>query len=83
MADRGTDETREAAAACFEGAVMVEGFVLIATAVEAETGDKVWAIRTDPDQGAFPTMGLAHLASAYLDEMVRAQLGYTDEDDEE
>jgi hypothetical protein len=82
MTDTDVDTIREAAAACFEGAVMVEGFILVTTAVEAETGDRVWAVRTDPDQGAFPTMGLAHLAQAYLDEMTRVHLGYADEDDD-
>lgn len=77
--DLAISETRAAAHACFEEGVMVEGFMLISTAID-QHGERRWAIRSDPDQGAFVTMGLAALARAYLEEHIDAHLGYHHEE---
>ena len=79
----GLSEIRNAVPAMFDGEVMVEDFLTIATAIEAETGERVWAIRTDPTGSAFTVMALSALAKAYLDEQISLLLGYHDDGDDD
>lgn len=61
---------------------MVEGYVLITVAIEAETGQRVWAIRSDPSASVFTVMGLARLAQEFMEEQVSAMLGYEPPEEE-
>lgn len=74
----GEAEARLAAEAAFGRPVMLEGYLLITTAVDAD-GARVWAIRGDVNASAFTNLGLAHLAHRYLEDLTEGMLAEDEE----